>query len=40
MKSFLVACVAAIAVAVIAVFALNIAQEGSAQAYSTVGVRL
>jgi hypothetical protein len=40
MKSFLLACVAAIAIAVIAVFALNSVQKESAQAYSTSAVRL
>jgi hypothetical protein len=40
MKSFLLACIAAVAIAVIAGFALNSVQEGSAQAYSTTGVRL
>jgi uncharacterized membrane protein len=40
MKSFLVACVAAVAIAAIAVFALNGVQKESAQAYSTSAVRL
>lgn len=40
MKSFLLACVAAIAIAAIAAFALNSVQEGSDQAYTTTSVRL
>jgi hypothetical protein len=40
MKSFLLACVAAIVVAGIAGFALNSVQKESARAYSTGAVRL
>jgi hypothetical protein len=40
MKSFLLACVVAIVLAVVAVYALNSIQSESAQAYSTTGVRL
>jgi hypothetical protein len=40
MKSFVLACVAAIAIAAIAGFALNGIQQPSDQAYSTTGVRL
>jgi len=40
MKSFLSACIAAIAIAAIAIFALNHVQQESAQAFSTTGVRL
>ena len=40
MKSFLLACVAAVAIAAIAGFALNTVQKPSDQAYSTTGVRL
>ena len=40
MKSFLLACVAAVVIAVIAVYALNSIQTESSQAYSTTGVRL
>ena len=40
MKSFVLACVAAIAIAAIAGFALNGVQKPSDQAYSTTGVRL
>jgi hypothetical protein len=40
MKSFLLACIAAIAIAAIGAFALDDVQEGSAQAYSTTNVRL
>jgi hypothetical protein len=40
MKSFLLACVAAIVIAVVASFALNTIQKPSEQAYSTTSVRL
>lgn len=40
MKSFLLACVAAIAIATIAGFVLNAVQKPADQAYSTTGVRL
>lgn len=40
MKSFLLACVAAIVIAAVAGFALNTVQKPSDQAYSTTGVRL
>ena len=40
MKSFLLACVAAVAIAAIAGFALNSVQMPSDQAYSTTAVRL
>ena len=40
MRSFLLACVAAIVIATVAGFALNGIQESSDQAYSTTGVRL
>ena len=40
MRSFVLACVAAIVIAAIAGFALNSVQEPAAQAYSTTGVRL
>lgn len=40
MKSFVLACVAAIAIATVAGFALNSVQKPSDQAYSTSGVRL
>lgn len=40
MKSFVLACVAAIVIAAIGAFALNNVQEGSAQAYATASVRL
>ena len=40
MKSFLLACVAAIAIATIAGFVLNSVQKEADQAYSTTGVRL
>ncbi len=40
MKSFLLACVAAIAVAVIGGVVLNSIQEPVAEAFSTTGVRL
>ena len=40
MKSFLLSCVAAIIIAVLAAFALNNVQKESAQAYSTTSVRL
>jgi hypothetical protein len=40
MKSFMLACVAAIAVAVIGGVVLNSIQEPVAEAFSTTGVRL
>jgi hypothetical protein len=40
MKTFIVACVAAIVIAVIGVFALNSVQEPVDQAFSTSSVRL
>jgi len=40
MKSFVLACVAAIVIASIAGFALNSVQEPAAKAYSTEAVRL
>jgi hypothetical protein len=40
MKAFLLACVATIAIAAIAVAALNTVQQPVAQAFSTTGVRL
>jgi hypothetical protein len=40
MKSFVLACVAAIAIAAIAGFALNGVQKDADRAYSTTGVRL
>lgn len=40
MKAFLVACVAAIVIAVISGFVLNSIQEPVAQAFSTTGVRV
>lgn len=40
MKSFVLACVAAIAIATVAGFALNSVQKPADQAYSTTGVRL
>jgi len=40
MKSFLLACVAAVAIATVAGFALNSVQKPSEEAYSTTGVRL
>ena len=40
MKSFLFACIAAIAIAAVAGLALNSVQKESEQAYSTTGVRL
>jgi hypothetical protein len=40
MKSFLLACIAAVAIATIAGFALNSVQEPADQAFSTTGVRL
>jgi hypothetical protein len=40
MKSFLLACVAAVAIATVAGFALNSVQKPSDEAYSTTGVRL
>jgi hypothetical protein len=40
MRSFVLACVAAIAIAALAGFALNTVQKPADQAYSTTGVRL
>jgi hypothetical protein len=40
MKSFLLACVAAVVIAAVAGLALNIVQKPSEEAYSTTGVRL
>ena len=40
MKTFLLACVAAIVIATVAGFALNAVQKPAEQAYSTTGVRL
>ena len=40
MKSFVLACVAAIAIAAIGGFVLNTVQKPTEQAYSTTGVRL
>ena len=40
MKSFLLACVAAVVIAVIGWFALSQMQDSAAQAYSTESVRL
>ena len=40
MKSFVLACIAAVAIAAVAGFALNIVQKPADQAYSTTGVRL
>jgi hypothetical protein len=40
MRSFVLACVAAIAIAALAGFALNTMQKPADQAYSTTGVRL
>jgi hypothetical protein len=40
MKSFLLACVATIVIAVIAGYALNSVQKDSEHAYTTTGVRL
>ena len=40
MKSFLLACVAALAIAVIGGFVLNGIQKPADEAYSTTGVRL
>jgi len=40
MKSFVLACVAAIVIAAAAGFALNSVQKPADQAYSTTGVRL
>jgi hypothetical protein len=40
MKSFLLACVAAVAIATVAGFALNAVQKPADEAYSTTGVRL
>ncbi|MGB9365314.1 MAG: hypothetical protein WCE79_04795 [Xanthobacteraceae bacterium] len=40
MKSFLLACVAAVVIAAVAGFTLNTVQKPSEEAYSTTGVRL
>jgi hypothetical protein len=40
MKSFLLACIAAVVIAALAGFALNTVQKSSDEAYSTTGVRL
>ena len=40
MKSFVLACVAAVAIAAVAGFVLNSVQKPADQAYSTTGVRL
>jgi hypothetical protein len=40
MKSFVAACVAAVVIATVAGFALNIVQKPTEEAYSTTGVRL
>jgi hypothetical protein len=40
MKSFLLACVAAVVIAAVAGFALNAVQKPADVAYSTTGVRL
>ena len=40
MRSFLLACVAAVVIATVAGFALNTVQKPSDEAYSTTGVRL
>ena len=40
MKSFVAACVAAVAIAAIGGLVLNTVQEPTEQAYSTTGVRL
>ena len=40
MKSFLLACVAAVIIAAVAGFALNTVQKPADTAYSTTGVRL
>jgi len=40
MKSFLLACIAAVVIATVAGFALNTVQKPSDEAYSTTGVRL
>ena len=40
MKSFLLACVAAILIATVAGFTLNTVQKPAEEAYSTTGVRL
>lgn len=40
MQSFVIACVAAIIIAVIAVFALNYVQETASNAFATSNVRL
>ena len=40
MKSFVAACVAAVVIAAVAGFALNIVQKATEEAYSTTGLRL
>jgi hypothetical protein len=40
MKSFVLACIAAIAIAAVAGFALNSVQKPADEAFSTTGVRL
>jgi hypothetical protein len=40
MKSFLLACIAAVAIAAIGGFVLNSVQEPAAEAFSTTSVRL
>ena len=40
MKSFVLACVAAVAIATVAGFVLNSVQKPADQAFSTTGVRL
>ena len=40
MKSFILACIAAVAIATVAGFALNSVQKPADEAFSTTGVRL
>jgi hypothetical protein len=40
MKAFIIACIAAIIIAIIGMIALNSVQEGTDQAFSTSAVRL
>lgn len=40
MRAFLISMAAMVVIAVVSVFVLNVVQESSAIAYSTVGVRL
>jgi len=40
MKSFILACIAAVAIATVAGFALNTVQKPADEAFSTTGVRL